>query len=158
MIGNLQATSQSWKKKKKALHFPIGPILIFQVHKVRMSAREKTIGPNFNAHESADCSSTRLLRKARSRLQSLPVLSSGLQCARLPPGPESGPVFGIRQEIVAWRNSTVASERAYGPSRVPATENYNIYIDPSASCISHSLNVEFINYIFMCLISSLIVN
>jgi hypothetical protein len=64
MVCNPQATSQSWKKKKKkkererkkspTIH--IGPIQIFQVHKVRTSAREKTIGPNLNAHESADCS------------------------------------------------------------------------------------------------------
>jgi hypothetical protein len=42
------------KKKKKSPALHIGPIQIFQVHKVRTYAREKTIGPNFDAHESAD--------------------------------------------------------------------------------------------------------
>jgi len=41
------------KKRKKSPALQI-QIQIFQVHKVRIYAREKTIGPNFDAHESAD--------------------------------------------------------------------------------------------------------
>jgi hypothetical protein len=81
------------KRKKKGPALPIGP----QSVNIR---QRKNHWSKFNTHESADCSIL-LLRKVQMAESASLVSRADYSALGLPQRPESGPVFGIRQEIVA---------------------------------------------------------